>query len=136
LERTLLIIKPDAVAQNAIGQILTRLEAEGFVVRQLRMVRLTRDQAEGFYEVHRGKPFYDGLVEFMSSGPAIPAVLERDDAVAHLRQFIGGVTDSTKAAAGTIRRDFGADVQRNAVHASDSSENAAREIAFFFGEGK
>jgi len=135
LERTLLIIKPDAAAQNAIGQILTRLEAEGFVVRQLRMVRLTRDQAEGFYEVHRGKPFYDGLVEFMSSGPAIPAVLERDDAVAHLRQFIG-VTDSTKAAAGTIRRDFGADVQRNAVHASDSSENAAREIAFFFGEGK
>ena len=135
MERTLMIVKPDAVARNAIGQILARVEAEGFVIRELRMVRLTRNQAEDFYAVHRGKHFYEGLVEFMSSGPAVPVVLERDNAIAHLRQFIG-VTDSTRAAAGTIRRDFGTDGQRNAVHASDSPENAAREIASFFGESR
>jgi nucleoside-diphosphate kinase len=133
-EQTLLMIKPDAIARGAVGQIIGRLEAEGFALRQLRMVRLDRDQAERFYAVHRGRPFFAGLVEFMPSGPAIPIVLERDNAVAHLRGFIG-VTDSAKAAAGTIRRDFGTDVQRNAVHASDCLENAAREAAFFFGAG-
>ncbi len=131
-ERTLLIVKPDAVAKNAIGNILMRLEAEGFVIRELRMEQLTTEKAQAFYEVHKERPFYGELVEFMTSGPAVPTVLERDNAVAHLRQFIGE-TDSTKAAAGTIRAEFGTDIQCNAVHASDSPENAAREIDFFFG---
>ena len=132
MERTLLIVKPDAVAKGAIGAILSRLEAEGFGIRELQMVHLTRERAEAFYAVHRERPFYSALVEFMTSGPVVPVVLERQQAVPHLREFIGA-TDSTQAAAGTIRRDFGTDVQRNAVHASDSPENASREIAFFFG---
>ena len=127
-----MIIKPDAVAKNAIGNILMRLEADGFVIRELRKVQLTQEKARQFYEVHKERPFYGELVEFMTSGPAVPTVLERDDAVAHLRQFIGE-TDSTKAAPGTIRAEFGTDVQCNAVHASDSPENAANEIEFFFG---
>ncbi len=131
-QRTLLIIKPDAVAKNAIGNILMRLEADGFVIRELRKVQLTQEKARQFYEVHKERMFYGELVEFMTSGPAVPTVLERDDAVAHLRQFIGE-TDSTKAAPGTIRAEFGTDVQCNAVHASDSPENAANEIEFFFG---
>ena len=131
-QRTLLIIKPDAVAKNAIGNILMRLEADGFVIRELRKVQLTQEKARQFYEVHKERPCYGELVEFMTSGPAVPTVLERDDAVAHLRQFIGE-TDSTKAAPGTIRAEFGTDVQCNAVHASDSPENAANEIEFFFG---
>lgn len=131
MERTLMIVKPDAVAKKAIGQILARVEAEGFVIRELRLARLSREEAENFYAVHRERPFFGSLVEFMISGPVVLAVLERENAVAHLRQFVGA-TDSTKAACGTIRRDFGTDVQRNAVHASDSQENAAREIAFFF----
>ena len=133
MERTLLIIKPDAVARNAIGEILRRLEGEGFAIRELQMTRLTPDRASSFYEVHKERPFYDALVEFMTSGPVVPTVLEREEAVPHLRQFIGA-TDSTQAAEGTIRREFGTDVQCNAVHSSDSPENAAREIAFFFGE--
>ena len=131
-QRTLLIIKPDAVAKNAIGNILMRLEADGFVIRELRKVQFTQQQARQFYQVHKERPFYGELVEFMTSGPAVPTVLERDDAVACLRQFIGA-TDSTKAAPGTIRAEFGTDVQCNAVHASDSPENAAHEIEFFFG---
>ena len=130
-ERTLLIVKPDAVARNAVGQILARLEGEGFVLRDLRMERLTRDRARTFYEVHRERPFYDDLVTFMTSGPVVPVVLEGPGAVAHLRRFIGD-TDSTRAAPGTIRSDFGTDVQCNAVHASDSRENAVLEIGFFF----
>lgn len=131
-ERTLLIIKPDAVAKNAIGGILQRLEGEGFVIRELQKMQLSQERAQAFYEVHKDRPFYGELVEFMTSGPAVPTVLERDNAVAHLRDFIGE-TDSTKAAAGTIRAEFGTDIQCNAVHASDSPENAAREIGFFFG---
>ncbi|HJP33627.1 MAG TPA: nucleoside-diphosphate kinase [Candidatus Latescibacteria bacterium] len=131
-ERTLLIIKPDAVAKNAIGSILMRLEAEGFVINEMKKLRLSQEQAGQFYAVHKERPFYGELVEFMTSGPAVPTVLERDDAVAHLRQFIGE-TDSTKAAPGTIRAEFGTDVQCNAVHASDSPENASNEISFFFG---
>jgi len=126
-----MMIKPDAVGKNAIGAILQRVESEGFVVRQLRMTQLSGGQGQDFYEVHKERPFFAELVEFMTSGPVVPMVLERDNAVAHLRQFIGE-TDSTKAAAGTIRSDFGTDVQCNAVHASDSLENAAREIGFFF----
>ena len=131
-QRTLLIVKPDAVSKNAVGDILMRLEGEGFVIRELRMVHLTTEQAQSFYEVHKERPFYGELVEFMTSGPCVPTVLERADAVPHLRQFIGQ-TDSTKAAPGTIRATFGTDVQCNAVHASDSPENAAHEIGFFFG---
>ncbi|MCC7264976.1 MAG: nucleoside-diphosphate kinase [Candidatus Latescibacteria bacterium] len=133
MNRTLMIIKPDAVAKHVIGEILRRVEGEGFVVRQLRMTQLTREQAEAFYGVHRERSFFGELVNFMTSGPVVPMALERADAVAHLRQFIGS-TDSTKAAPGTIRREFGTDVQCNAVHASDSPENAAVEIEFFFGK--
>ncbi|MCH2658858.1 nucleoside-diphosphate kinase [bacterium] len=133
MERTLMIVKPDAVGKNAIGQIIARVEGEGFVVRQLQMVQLSVERAGQFYHVHHDKPFYGELVEFMTSGPAVPMVLERDNAVAHLRDFIGP-TNSNEAPAGTIRGDFGTDVQCNAVHASDSLENAAIEIAFYFGE--
>ncbi|MBI2502225.1 MAG: nucleoside-diphosphate kinase [Candidatus Latescibacteria bacterium] len=133
MDRTLMIIKPDAVAKRVIGEILRRVEAEGFAIRQLRMTQLSKERAEAFYAVHRERPFFGALVEFMTSGPAVPMALERADAVAHLRQFIGS-TDSTEAAPGTIRREFGTDVQCNAVHASDSPENAAREIEFFFGK--
>ncbi len=132
-ENTLLMVKPDAVAKNAIGDILQRLEAEGFVIRQMRMNHLTREQAEAFYEVHKERPFYGELVDFMTSGRSVQVALERENAVAHLRDFIGE-TDSTKAAPGTIRAEFGTDIQCNAVHASDSNENAAKEIAFYFGD--
>ena len=128
-----MIVKPDAVAKNAIGQIIARVEGEGFAVRALRMVELSAEQARAFYAVHRERPFYGELVEFMTSGPAVPMVLERADAVAHLRDFIGP-TNSTQAPAGTIRGDFGTDVQCNAVHASDSAVNAKSEIAFFFAD--
>ncbi len=133
MERTLLIIKPDAVARNAIGEVLRRLEGEGFVIRELRMTTLTQERARAFYDVHRSRPFFADLVEFMTSGPVVPTVLEREAAVTHLRKFIGE-TDSTQAAKGTIRREIGTDVQCNAVHASDSTENAAREIDFFFSD--
>ena len=128
-----MIIKPDAVAKNAIGQIIARVEGAGFVVRALRLVELSAEQARAFYAVHRERPFYGELVEFMTSGPAVPMVLERTDAVPHLRDFIGP-TNSTEAPAGTIRGDFGTDVQCNAVHASDSAANAKSEIAFFFAD--
>ncbi|MEE3257972.1 MAG: nucleoside-diphosphate kinase [Candidatus Latescibacterota bacterium] len=133
MERTLMIVKPDAVAKNAVGQIIARVEGEGFVVRELRMVELSAERAGEFYAVHRERPFYGELVEFMTSGRVVPMVLERDNAVAHLRGFIGP-TNSNEAPAGTIRGDFGTDVQCNAVHASDSTDNAAIEIAFFFAD--
>lgn len=132
-DRTLLMIKPDAVAKNAIGDILQRLEAEGFVIRQMRMNHLSQEQAQGFYEVHKERPFFGELVSFMTSGQSVQVALQRENAVAHLRNFIGE-TDSTKAAAGTIRAVFGTDIQCNAVHASDSDDNAANEIAFYFGD--
>jgi nucleoside-diphosphate kinase len=133
MERTLMIIKPDAVAKNAVGQIIARVEGEGFVVRELRMVELSAERAGKFYAVHWERPFYGELVEFMTSGRVVPMVLERDNAVAHLRGFIGP-TNSNEAPVGTIRGDFGTDVQCNAVHASDSTDNAAIEIAFFFAD--
>lgn len=132
VQQTLLIIKPDAVAKNAIGRILAHLEAEGFIIRELRKLQLSKEQAEEFYAIHKERPFFGELVEFMTSGPVVPTMLERDDAVAHLRGVIGE-TDSTKAAAGTIRAEFGTDIQCNAVHASDSPENATGEIGFYFG---
>ena len=133
MERTLMIVKPDAVAKNAIGQIIARVEGEGFVLRVLRMIHLSAERAGAFYAVHKERPFYGELIEFMTSGPVVPMVLERDDAVLHLRGFIGP-TNSNEAPAGTIRGDFGTDVQCNAVHASDSSENAAIEVEFFFAD--
>jgi nucleoside-diphosphate kinase len=133
IEKTLTIIKPDAVRKGVLGSMLQQLQDEGFAIRAMRMVHLTRAQAEAFYEVHRERPFYPELVAFMTSGPVVPACLERENAVAHLRTVMGP-TDSTKAPAGTLRGRFGTDVQANAVHGSDSQENARREVGFFFPE--
>ena len=132
---TLGIIKPDAVAGKKIGAILAHLQQAGFVPRAVRMVRLTQAEAGAFYAVHRGRPFYNDLVEFMTSGPCMPMALERDNAVAHLRTVIGA-TDPAEAAPGTIRKLFAESKGKNAIHASDSPENAAREVAFFFSEGE
>ena len=132
---TLGIIKPDAVAGKKIGAILAHLEQAGFVPRAARMVRMTQAEAGAFYAVHRGRPFYNELVEFMTSGPCMPMALERDNAVTHLRTVIGA-TDPAEAAPGTIRKLFAESKGKNAIHASDSPENAAREVAFFFSEGE
>jgi nucleoside-diphosphate kinase len=130
---TLGIVKPDAVAGGKAGQIVAHLEREGFVLRAAKLARLTPAEAGAFYAVHRGRPFYDSLVEFMTSGPCLPMALERDQAVAHLRTVIGA-TDPAEAAPGTIRKLYAESKGRNAIHASDSPENAAREVAFFFPE--
>ena len=132
---TLGIVKPDAVATGKTGAIVAHLHKAGFVVRAARLVRLTRPEAEAFYEIHRGRPFYDELVAFMTSGPCLPMALERKDAVAQMRDVIGA-TDPAEAAPGTIRKLFAESKGRNAIHASDSPENAAREVAFFFTEGE
>jgi nucleoside-diphosphate kinase len=132
---TLAIIKPDAVQAGNAGKILALLEGTGFVLRAARLVRLTPAQAEAFYDVHRERPFYRSLVAFMSSGPALALVLERDDAVARLRAVIGA-TDPAEAAPGTVRRLYAESKERNAIHASDSAETAAREVAFFFADGE
>jgi nucleoside-diphosphate kinase len=132
---TLGIIKPDAVAGGKSGVILAHLQQAGFIPRAARLVRLTRPEAGAFYAVHRGRPFYNDLVEFMTSGPCLPMALERDDAVAQLRTVIGA-TDPAEAAAGTIRKLYAESKGKNAIHASDSPENAAREVAFFFSEGE
>jgi len=131
LERTLAIFKPDAVAAGRTGAILARLEDEGFVVRVLKRLQLTEGQVRAFYEVHRERPFFEGLVRFMTEGPVVVAALEREDAVVHLRKTMGA-TDSRKAEPGTIRNLHGTDIERNAIHGSDSVENAAREVGFFF----
>jgi nucleoside-diphosphate kinase len=133
--RTLAIIKPDAIASGKSGAILAHLQREGFTVRAARLTRLSAAQAGAFYEVHRGRPFYDDLVGFMTSGPCLPMALERADAVAHYRAVIGA-TDPAEAAEGTVRKLFAESKGRNAVHGSDSDENAAREIAFFFPEAE
>lgn len=130
---TLAIIKPDAVGAGKAGKVLAHLEGNGFSVKALRMVRLTEAQAGEFYGVHRERPFYGELVEFMTSGPCIPMVLEADNAVPALRDAIGA-TDPAEAADGTVRKLFAESKGRNAIHASDSDENAAREIGFFFAE--
>jgi len=131
IERTLAIFKPDAVAAGKSGAILARLEEEGFAVRGLKRLQLTEGQARALYEVHRERPFFEGLVRFMTEGPVVVAALEREDAVAHLRETMGA-TDSRKAEAGSIRNLHGTDIERNAIHGSDSAENAAREVGFFF----
>jgi len=132
---TLGIVKPDAVAAGNLGNILAMLEREGYRIRAAKLVRLTRAQAEAFYEIHRGRPFYDSLVEFMTSGPCFPMALEKSDAVQTFRATIGA-TDPAEAAPGTIRKLYAESKGRNAVHGSDSDENASREIAFFFSGGE
>ena len=132
---TLGIVKPDAVETGKTGAILAHLEKAGFIVRAARLVRLTRADAAAFYEVHRGRPFYADLVELMTSGPCLPMALERQDAVNHMRSVIGA-TDPAEAAPGTVRKLFAESKGRNAIHASDSPENAQREVAFFFTEGE
>jgi len=132
---TLAIIKPDAVAAGNAGNVLAHLEKQGFKVRAARMVRLTTPQAEAFYAVHRERPFFRSLVTFMTSGTCIPLALERDGAVAHLREVIGA-TDPAEAKPGTVRKLWAQSKEKNAIHASDSPENAAREVAFFFTEGE
>ena len=131
VERTFSIIKPDAVAKNAIGQILARFEAAGLKVIAARMMHLSRAQAEGFYAVHRERPFFKDLVEFMISGPVLVQVLQGDSAILKNRDLMGA-TDPKKAAKGTIRADFADSIDANAVHGSDAPETARAEIAFFF----
>ena len=132
---TLAIIKPDAVQAGKAGKILAHLEGQGFKVRAARMVRLSQSQGEAFYAIHKERPFFRSLVTFMTSGPCLPFALERDDAVARLREVIGA-TDPAEAKPGTIRQLFAESKERNAIHASDSPENAAREVAFFFPESE
>jgi len=131
VERTFSIIKPDAVAKNAVGQILARFEGAGLKIIAARMLHLTRKQAEGFYAVHRERPFFKDLVEFMISGPVLLQVLQGDNAIQKNRDLMGA-TDPKKAAKGTIRADFAASIDANAVHGSDSPETARSEIEFFF----
>lgn len=131
MEETLTIIKPDAVRAGKTGRIIAHLEDAGFVIQAIRRVRLSRAQAEAFYAVHRERPFFADLVAFMTSGPAVAIALARENAVAHLRDTMG-TTDSAQAAPGTIRNLYGTDIQNNAIHGSDSPENASVERAFFF----
>jgi nucleoside-diphosphate kinase len=132
---TLGIVKPDAVSSGKTGAIVAHLQQAGFTLLATRLVRLTAVEAAAFYAVHKGRPFYPELVQFMTSGPCLPMALEREDAVAQMRNVIGA-TDPAEAAPGTIRKLFAESKGRNAIHASDSTENAAREIAFFFTEGE
>ena len=131
VQRTLSIIKPDAVAKNVIGQIYTRFEQAGLKIIAARMMQLSRAEAEGFYAVHKERPFFKDLVEFMTSGPVVVQVLEGENAILKNRDLMGA-TDPRKAAPGTIRADFAQSIDANAVHGSDSAENAAVEIAYFF----
>ncbi len=129
--RTLAIIKPDAVDNGYTGKIIDRIISAGFKIRAVRLMHLSREQAESFYAVHRGRPFYNDLVDFMTSGPCMPMVLEHEDAVNAFRELIGA-TNPAKANEGTIRKDFAESVQNNAVHGSDSDKTAQKEIAFFY----
>ncbi len=131
LERTLSIIKPDAVAKNVIGQIYSRFESNGLKIIAARMLHLSRAEAEGFYAVHKGRPFFEDLVKFMTSGPVMVQVLEGENAIAKNRELMGA-TDPKKAAKGTIRADFAESIDANAVHGSDAAETAKVEVAYFF----
>ena len=133
VERTLSIIKPDAVARNLIGQIVSRFEAAGLILVASRLERLTSSQAEGFYAEHKGKPFYEDLVNYMTSGPVVLQVLEGEDAVMLNRKLMGA-TNPQEAEKGTIRADFAESIEANAVHGSDSTTSAAREVGYFFNE--
>ncbi len=131
MERTLAIVKPDAVSRGLTGEILKRIETSGLAVCALKKLQLTRAQAERFYDVHKERPFYKSLCDYMTSGPVVIAVLGGDKAITRWRELMGA-TDPAKAAPGTIRKDLGVDVEKNAVHGSDAPETAAREISFFF----
>ena len=131
MQRTLAIIKPDAVERRLIGAIIQRIEAEQFHVRALRLVRLSKTEAQGFYAVHRERPFFDSLTDFMSSGPIVVLALEAPDAINHWRQLMGA-TDPAKAQPGVLRREYGTSIERNATHGSDAPETAAFELGYFF----
>jgi len=131
IERTLAIIKPDAVKKRIVGKILDRIEEEGFQIMEMKMVRLTKDGARGFYAVHKGKPFFEGLTDFMSSGEIVVMALERENAIAHWRRVMGE-TDPARAQIGTLRRTYGFSIERNAVHGSDAPQTAETEIGYFF----
>ena len=133
MQRTLSIIKPDGVKQGVAGRILARLESEGFVIIGLKMIHMSKREAEGFYAMHRERPFFGSLTDFMSSGPSVVLVLEKDDAIAALRELMGA-TDPAKAAPGTIRKEFATDVEHNVIHGSDSAQSASIEIPYFFSE--
>lgn len=131
MERTLAIIKPDAVERRLVGQILVRIERAGFTIRGMRMEQLTRAEAEGFYAVHRERPFFGGLTAFMSSGPVVVLALEAPGAIRQWRDLMGA-TDPAKADPGTLRREFGSSIERNATHGSDAPDTAAFELGYFF----
>jgi nucleoside-diphosphate kinase len=133
MQRTLLNIKPDAVERNLVGEILRRIEAKGYRIVALRKLRLRPEEARAFYAVHSEKPFFDELVEFISSGPCVPVVVEGDNVIEGIRKLIGA-TDPAKAEEGTVRKDFAESITRNSVHASDGPDTAAVEIGFFFAE--
>jgi nucleoside-diphosphate kinase len=133
VERTLAILKPDCVKKNLQGEVLSRIQKAGFKVLGLKQLRLTKETAGAFYAVHKGKPFYDGLVEFMSSGPCVPIALQRENAVAEFRKLIGA-TDPKEAVEGTIRKQFADNKGENIVHGSDTPENGRIEVAFFYSE--
>ncbi len=133
MTKTFTIIKPDSVSKGNFGKIISRLEDDGFRILAIKKLHLTKDQAEKFYAVHRERPFFGSLVTYMTSGPVYVAALERNDAVSALRKVMGA-TDPSKADAGTIRKDFGESIERNAIHGSDSEENAGIEIGFFFSQ--
>lgn len=130
-ERTLAIIKPDAVKKKVVGRVISRIEDEGFEIREMKLLRLTKEGAQEFYLVHKDRPFYDSLTSFMSSGEVVVLLLERENAIAHWRSVMGA-TDPALAKPGTIRRDLGFSVERNAVHGSDSAATAESEIRYFF----
>ena len=129
--KTLAILKPDCIRKNLIGKVITHIQEAGFIIRGMKMVRLTPDSAKGFYEIHKERPFFNGLIEYMTSGPCVPLVLEKENAVEEFRKLIGA-TDPAKAAEGTIRKLYADNIQENIVHGSDSDENADKETAHFF----
>ena len=131
MERTFAIIKPDAVKKGVTGQILARIEAAGFKVRAMRMIHMSKGEAEGFYYVHKARPFFGGLTDFMSSGPCVVMCLEAEGAIKKWRDLMGA-TDPAKAESGTLRKDFGASIDNNATHGSDAPETAAFELGYFF----
>ncbi len=131
VQRTLAIIKPDSVEKKVIGDIVKRIEEAGFKILGLKLTRLTENQAKAFYEIHKDKPFYNDLVKYMTSGPIVPIALEKENAVEDFRKLIGN-TDPAKAEKGTIRNIYGTNIERNAIHGSDSPENGEKEVLFFF----
>jgi len=130
-ERTLSIIKPDGVSKDLIGSVISRLEEEGLKIVAMKMIKMTKDEAKGFYKVHEGKPFYERVTDFMSSGPCVVMILEAEDGIRRYRKLMGA-TNYKEAEEGTIRRDFATDIEKNVVHGSDSRENAEYEINYFF----